>query len=84
MKPSISTPAGTVRPGTVIRITRMKDDVTPSRAFPDGIDHHARTYNGKTGTVTCIDDYEQIHGTWGGLAVQPGNDSFEILSQPKD
>lgn len=34
-------------------------------------------YTGKTGTVTFIDDAGQLHGTWGGLAVIPGQDRFE-------
>lgn len=34
-------------------------------------------YAGRTGTVTFIDDAGQLHGTWGGLAVIPGQDSFE-------
>lgn len=79
MKPSIETNAGTVVPGTLIRIVRMADKATPSRAFPDGIDHQARAYNGKTGRVNHIDDQGQIHGTWGGLAVIPGVDEFIIL-----
>ena len=82
MKTSIETPAGTVCPGTVIRIVQMDEKATPSRAFPDGTDHQARAYNGRTGTVDRIDDTDQIHGTWGGLAIQPERDEFEIVSQP--
>lgn len=79
MKSSLETPAGTVRPGTRIRIRKMQDQTTPSAAFPDGIDHAATEYNGKEGTVTVIDDTGQFHGTWGGLAVIPGVDEFVIL-----
>lgn len=39
------------------------------------------TYNGKTGTVTHIDDYGQIHGTWGGCAIIPGVDYFEVITK---
>ena len=28
-------------------------------------------YSGKIGTVEHIDDIGQIHGTWGGCAIQP-------------
>ncbi len=28
-------------------------------------------YTGKTGEVVHFDDMGQIHGTWGGLALQP-------------
>lgn len=31
------------------------------------------------GTVEHVDDIGQIHGSWGGLAVQPENDTYEIL-----
>jgi len=36
-------------------------------------------YTGRTGEVTHIDDIGQIHGTWGGCAIIPGEDSFEII-----
>ena len=38
-------------------------------------------YNGREGTITHIDDMGQLHGTWGGLAVIPGEDSFEIVKE---
>lgn len=36
-------------------------------------------YNGKIGTVELVDSIGQIHGTCGGLAIQPENDTYEIL-----
>lgn len=36
-------------------------------------------YNGREGVVEYIDDIGQIHGTWGGCAIQPEHDSFIIL-----
>lgn len=36
-------------------------------------------YSGKTGTITSIDGIGQLHGTWGGCAVIPGEDSFVVL-----
>ena len=36
-------------------------------------------YAGKEGIVTYIDDIGQIHGTWGGLAILPEVDTFEII-----
>lgn len=36
-------------------------------------------YSGKMGVVDLVDDIGQLHGTWGGLAVQPENDTYEIL-----
>ena len=36
-------------------------------------------YDGKTGIVTHIDDAGQIHGTWGGCALIPGVDEYEVI-----
>ena len=38
-------------------------------------------YSGKIGTVTYIDDAGQIHGSWGGCAIIPEADEYEILEQ---
>ena len=35
-------------------------------------------YNGREGYATYIDDLGQIHGTWGGLSLQPERDRFEV------
>lgn len=35
-------------------------------------------YDGATGVVEKIDDAGQIHGTWGGCALIPGVDTFEV------
>ena len=35
-------------------------------------------YSGREGVVKYIDDMGQIHGTWGGCALVPGDD-FEII-----
>ena len=56
-----------VKVGDRIRIIRLDD--------PYALD----TYNGKEGNVTLIDDAGQLHGTWGGLAVIPEEDEFEVL-----
>ena len=53
-----------VKVGDKIKITSMLDE--PS-------------YEGKTGEVIFIDDAGQIHGTWGGLAIIPEVDQFEII-----
>ena len=36
-------------------------------------------YDGVEGVVEHIDDEGQLHGTWGGLAVIPEVDTFEII-----
>ena len=36
-------------------------------------------YKGKVGTILSIDDRGQIHGTWGGCAIVPEKDVYEIL-----
>lgn len=38
-------------------------------------------YDGKEGKVTHIDSMGQLHGTWGGLAVIPEEDEFEIIKK---
>ena len=39
------------------------------------------SYDGKEGTVDHIDDIGQLHGSWGGLAVIPGVDEFEVITE---
>lgn len=41
-------------------------------------------YRDKVGTVTHIDDIGQLHGTWGGLAIDTESDEFEILNGEDD
>lgn len=36
-------------------------------------------YAGRIGTVELVDDACQLHGTWGGCAVIPGEDSYTVL-----
>ena len=36
-------------------------------------------YTGKVGVVEYIDSIGQVHGTWGGLAVQPDKDTVEVI-----
>lgn len=38
-------------------------------------------YTDKIGKVLFIDDNNQIHGTWGGCAIIPKVDKFEVLSK---
>ena len=38
-------------------------------------------YTNKTGVVEHIDGIGQLHGTWGGLAVVPSVDKFEIIDE---
>ena len=38
-------------------------------------------YWGREGQITRIDSMGQLHGTWGGLAVIPGEDEAEILKK---
>lgn len=39
-------------------------------------------YCGKIGVINHIDSMKQIHGTWGGCAIVPG-DKFIIISKEK-
>lgn len=36
-------------------------------------------YSGKEGVINHIDSIGQLHGTWGGLAVQPERDIIEVI-----
>lgn len=36
-------------------------------------------YDGKVGIIEHIDDAGQIHGTWGGCALIPNIDKFEVI-----
>lgn len=38
-------------------------------------------YTGKLGEVTVIDGIGQLHGTWGGLAIIPEEDTFEVIKE---
>lgn len=57
-----------VKVGDRIRIIHMNDP-------------YALHYDGQEGIVTHIDDIGQLHGTWGGLAVIPEEDTFEIITR---
>ena len=35
----------------------------------------------KLGEVTIIDGMGQLHGTWGGLAIIPEEDTFEVIKE---
>lgn len=37
-------------------------------------------YTGKEGVISHIDSIGQLHGTWGGLAVQPERDIIEVIN----
>lgn len=45
--------------------------------YMDGEPH----YSSKVGIVEHIDDIGQIHGSWGGCALIPGVDEFEIVNE---
>lgn len=44
-------------------------------------DIYASYYKGREGVITSIDDIGQLHGTWGGLALVPGVDSFYVIEE---
>lgn len=41
-------------------------------------------YDGAEGVVRRIDDMGQLHGTWGGLAIIPDLDRFEVIDDEID
>jgi len=71
MLSSLKTKFGKVLPGTRIRILYVEDQ--------DGNDWQASKMVNKTGIVEYIDDAGFLHGSWGGLAVLPDVDEFEVL-----
>ena len=38
-------------------------------------------YTGREGVVRSIDDMGQLHGSFGGLALIPGEDQFELITR---
>ena len=40
-----------------------------------------RDYSNRVGTVTAIDGIGQLHGTWGGLAIIPEKDTYQVLKE---
>ena len=38
-------------------------------------------YWGKEGVIEHIDSIGQLHGSWGGCAIIPGTDSFEVIEK---
>ncbi len=43
--------------------------------------HNEPSYYGKTGTIISIDGLGQLHGSWGGLAIIPDEDEFEVIEK---
>ena len=41
-------------------------------------------YSGKIGVVKSVDDAGQLHGSWGGCAIIPNADDFEVIEDGKD
>lgn len=39
------------------------------------------SYEGKTGTIESIDSMGQLHGSWGGCAIIPEVDKYEIIEK---
>mgnify|MGYP002857683695 FL=1 len=39
-------------------------------------------YSGRVGIVRSIDDMGQIHGSWGGLAINPEVDQYIVNPEP--
>ena len=60
-----------VHEGDRIKITKLDDP-------------YDSTYVGREGVVEHIDSMGQLHGTWGGLAVIPGEDRFVIIERAID
>ena len=57
---------GKVKIGDLIKVIKMEGE-------PD--------YSNRVGTVTAIDGIGQLHGTWGGLAIIPEKDTYQIIKE---
>ncbi len=57
-----------VKVGDTIRITKLDDP-------------YDKSYVGREGVVEFIDSMDQIHGSWGGLALIPGEDDFIVIKR---
>ena len=44
-------------------------------------DPYAIGYDGQEGIVEYIDSIGQLHGTWGGLAIIPELDKFDVITK---
>jgi hypothetical protein len=53
------------KPGMKVRIIHL-----------DGEDNR---YDGKEGVIEYVDAIGQLHGSWGGLAIIPDVDEFELV-----
>ena len=60
-----------VHVGDTIKIPRLDDP-------------YDNTYVGREGVIEFIDSMGQLHGTWGGLAVIPGEDRFVVIEKKID
>ncbi len=59
---------------------KLKSDVKPGDIIHIHCMFGEPQYRDREGVVRCIDDMGQIHGSWGGLALQ-FDDDWEIISQ---
>ena len=57
----------------------LKDRYIGKKIIIHHLDGEDNRYDGKTGIVEHVDDMGQLHGTWGGLAIIPHIDDFEII-----
>lgn len=59
--------------GDTVRITKLDDPYIPMGS-----------YVGREGVVESIDSMNQLHGTWGGLALIPGEDDWVVIKKAEE
>lgn len=59
-------------------IFKINDKIKINKMLNEG------QYTGKQGIIEFIDDYGQLHGTWGGCALIPNVDRFEKVETALD
>lgn len=62
-----------------MNVERMKELYLGKTIRIDHLSGEDSRYDGKEGVVEYVDGMGQLHGTWGGLAVIPGEDSFMVI-----
>jgi hypothetical protein len=58
-----------IKVGKKVKIISMKDEPN---------------YTGRIGVIEHIDDIGQLHGSWGGCALIPGIDKYEVLENEQN
>ena len=62
-------------------MSKSKENTKPGDTIRIKYMYGEPNYTGKEGVVRCIDDIGQLHGSWGGLALNFYDDDWEIIKE---